>query len=78
MEISILAARDAIAQARIIAAAEALAKRYDLAQNVVAVPGNVRDPKVRAMQQREQLADLLEAVVAVAPKRRKAASEGEA
>ena len=78
MEIGIMAARDAMAQARIIAAAEALAARLSIENGVVAVPGNVRDPRVRAMQQREQLADLLDAIVAAMPTPRKAAKEAQA
>lgn len=78
MEIGIMAARDATAQARIIAAAEALAARLGIENGVVAVPSNVRDPRVRAMQQREQLAELLEAVVAAMPAPRKAAKEAQA
>jgi hypothetical protein len=61
MKTSILAARDARAQKRIMEAAEALSERFGLE-----IPAQMRrqigNPSERAMQQREGIADLLDMV----------------
>jgi len=61
MRLSNLAARDAAAQKRIVAAAEVVAHRLGIDVDVEARIGRRGDQRVRAMKQREELADLLEA-----------------
>jgi len=65
MDIGTLARRDAIAQARIMAAAKSLAATLSLPSEMVAALDGQRakDPRTAAMQQREFIADLLEMVV---------------
>jgi DNA uptake protein ComE-like DNA-binding protein len=67
MQLSILATRDAKAQQRIVIAAEKLAKKFGIEANVTVRPGRAKDPRVAAMQQREEVADLLEALLGAAP-----------
>lgn len=75
MRTSILAARDETAQKRITAAAGTLADRFDLAECVTRLAAaQSRDAAVEAMQQREVIADLLEALItATEPKTRRKA-----
>ena len=70
MRVAQRAKRDHMAQGRLVAAAEKLAKELALpAELVKAVQVQRGEPEVRAMLQREALADLLEAVVGqVVPK----------
>ncbi len=68
MDKGIRAARDQVAMERIVAATAILADRLKL--DVVGIPIAGRNREVLAMQQREAVADLLEAVVnATKPKR---------
>ncbi len=64
MRVTIRAARDQSAQTRILAAATTLARRFglspELLQNIQVQRG---DPAVRAMLEREAIADLLETLV---------------
>jgi len=70
MKLSAMAARDAIAQKRLLAAAEALAGRMGLAAELVAALAvRARDRRVAAVLQREAVADLLEGIEAVAQAR---------
>jgi hypothetical protein len=64
MNQAILAARLQQAHARTLAAAEVLADRYGLheAHEALRAAGH-KDPQVRALRQREAIADLLEALV---------------
>lgn len=63
MDKSILAARMLRARNRIVEAAEALGKSFDLAGKVDALKrAHAKDPSVRALLQTEAVADLLEAV----------------
>jgi hypothetical protein len=66
MRVTIRAARDQSAQTRILAAATTLAERFglspELLQNIQVQRG---DPAVRAMLERESIADLLETLVDV-------------
>ncbi len=73
MNLAIRAARDEVAQQRLLTAATELAGRFENAGLPVLVArlqsAQARDPDIRAMQQRENLADILEALVAAtAPK----------
>jgi hypothetical protein len=73
MKNSILARRDDIAQARIIAAIGKLAVRFGV--DVPSLDVRARAPAVRAMLQREIVADFLESLIDAKPKRtRKKAS----
>jgi hypothetical protein len=60
-----LARRGALAHERILAAAETLAKKHKLPGTFVAAIQTVtaKDARVRALYQREAIADLLEALV---------------
>jgi hypothetical protein len=63
MDISILAARNANAQARLIAAAERIGGALGLADQVEALKAaRSREPEVDPMVKREAIADLLEAI----------------
>jgi hypothetical protein len=65
---AIRAAREQVAQERLLAAAETLAGRFDLqAQHeaLAAARIGIRDPLVAGLFQREAIADLLEALLAV-------------
>jgi hypothetical protein len=66
MDIGTLARRDAIAQARIMAAAKSLATIFNLPPEMITALDSQRakDPRTAAMQQREFIADLLEVVAA--------------
>jgi len=66
MDIGTLAKRDAIAQARIMAAAKHLAITFSLPSEMITALDSQRakDPRTAAMQQREFIADLLEIVAA--------------
>jgi len=77
MHIGARAARDQVAQERAIAALAVLAERHGIDAPDLTV--QARDPLVRAMMQRERIADALEALVAAtepkpAPRRRKSES----
>jgi hypothetical protein len=64
---AIRAAREQVAQERLLAAAEILAGRFDLqAQHeaLAAARRGIRDPLVAGLFQREAIADLLEALLA--------------
>ncbi len=63
MQLGILAARDQVAQEKIIAAANTLAQRFGLDMTVNPRRINGRDPRIGAMEQREEVAALLEALV---------------
>lgn len=64
-----IAARDQKAQEQIVAAAEKLAARLDLPGSLVtALHVQGRDKLVKAMQQREAISKLLDAVVEKLPK----------
>lgn len=68
MKLSILAARDLEAQNRIVAAAEELAAGHDLGDQITRLESiQERDPRTKAMFQREAVADLLEALAEVQP-----------
>ncbi len=67
MQLLILAARDGRAQQRIVAAAEKLADKLGIEATVTVRPGRAKDPRTAAMQQREEVAELLEAVLAALP-----------
>jgi hypothetical protein len=61
MHILILSKRNAQAQARLLRAAEALARRLDLDPALIdGLKVNTKDPAVRVMQEREGVAALLE------------------
>ena len=75
MQLGILAARDARAQEQIIETAEALAKRFGLKARIAHVPG--RDPLVKAMKQREQVAELLTELVKALEAADKAAAKAD-
>ena len=62
MQLGILAARDQVAQEKIIAAANTLAQWFGLDMTVKPRRINGRDPRVGAMEQREEVAALLEAL----------------
>ena len=67
MDVSSFAKRDADAQKRLLAAVAVLSLRFGLGEQSLTV--QAKDPLVKAMIQREKLADVLEAlVVATEPK----------
>jgi hypothetical protein len=66
MRVTIRAARDQGAQIRILAAASTLAERFGLSQELLQnIQVQRGDPAVRAMLEREAIADLLETLVDV-------------
>lgn len=67
MDVSSFAKRDADAQRRLLTAVTKLSERFNMGEQSLAV--QAKDPLVKAMVQREKLADVLEAlVVATEPK----------
>lgn len=67
MDVSSFAKRDADAQRRLLAAVAVLSERFGLGEQSLAV--QAKDPLVKAMIQREKLADVLDAlVIATEPK----------
>lgn len=67
MDVSSFAKRDAIAQQRLLTAVTVLSERFGLGEQSLTV--QAKDPLVKAMIQREKLADMLETlVVATEPK----------
>ena len=70
MKLSAMAARDSAAQKRLLAAAQALARRMGLDAALVAgLSVRGRDRQVAAVLQREAVADLLEAIEGAAQER---------
>lgn len=69
MDKGVLGARNQRAQARIIAAASILAERFGLGEQSLVV--QQRDPAVKALLERERVADLLEALVAAVPAKKR-------
>jgi len=66
MELSILAERDAVAQARLLNAAELLAQRFHLEEQLLPLKTcRAKDLRVEMMKQRAALADLLDALLEV-------------
>lgn len=73
MDVSSFAKRDADAQRRLLAAVAVLSERFGLSEQSLSV--QAKEPLVRAMIQREKLADLLDAlVIATEPKPKKGAA----
>ena len=67
MDVSSFAKRDAIAQQRLLTAVTVLSERFGLGEQSLAV--QAKEPAIKAMLQREKLADVLEAlVIATEPK----------
>lgn len=62
MDVSSFARRDADAQRRMLAAVAVLSERFGLGEQSLSV--QAKEPLVRAMIQREKLADMLEALIA--------------
>lgn len=63
MRLATRAARDDVAQKRIVTAIEVLTERFDLDAELMQGRMRRSDAATRAMLQREQIADLLEAVI---------------
>ena len=73
MDVSSFAKRDADAHKRLLASVTVLSLRFGLGEQSLAV--QAKDPLVKAMAQREKLADMLEAlVIATEPKPKKGAA----
>lgn len=73
MDVSSFAKRDADAQRRLLAAVTVLSERFGLGEQSLSV--QAKEPLVRAMIQREKLADVLDAlVIATEPKPKKGAA----
>ena len=73
MDVSSFAKRDADAQKRLLAAVAVLSERFGLGEQSLSV--QAKEPLVRAMIQREKLADVLDAlVIATEPKPKKGAA----
>ena len=67
MDVSSFAKRDAVAQQRLLAAVTVLSERFGLGEQSLTV--QAKEPAIKAMIQREKLADVLEAlVIATEPK----------
>lgn len=63
MQKAALAARDQVAQERIVKAAQALAEKFGLSEHLMSgLRIQERDRLVKAMKEREAVADLLEAL----------------
>ena len=73
MDVSSFAKRDADAQKRLLAAVAVLSVRFGLGEQSLSV--QAKEPLVKAMIQREKLADVLDAlVIATEPKPKKGAA----
>ena len=73
MDVSSFAKRDADAQKRLLAAVAVLSERFGLGEQSLSV--QAKEPLVKAMIQREKLADVLDAlVIATEPKPKKGAA----
>lgn len=67
MDVSSYAQRNAVAQNRLLAAVAVLSERFGLSEQSLDV--QAKDPVIRAMIQRERIADMLDAlVIATEPK----------
>lgn len=73
MDVSSFAKRDADAQKRLLAAVAVLSERFGLGEQSLSV--QAKEPLVKAMIQREKLADVLDALaIATEPKPKKGAA----
>lgn len=68
MHESVYAEKNAVAQAKLTQAAHVLANRFGLAPELVEAltPTGNMDPEIRTLKQKEAVANILEALVAVA------------